>query len=105
VQQVTADEQIEADRGKVALRYGPLIYNVETADQQDINKSIGNGQLTTEWRPDLLRGVMLIKGQWSDGSPLIAIPNYARLNRDVQPTPVPQQSPDRTPKSIVWIKK
>jgi uncharacterized protein len=105
VQKVTADTQIEADRGKVALRYGPLIYNVETADQQDISKSIGSAPLTTEWRGDLLRGVMIIKGQWTDGSPLIAIPNYARLNRNVTPTPVPVQSPDRTPKSIVWINK
>jgi DUF1680 family protein len=105
VQRVTADEKIDADRGKVALRYGPLIYNVETADQQDINKSIGSAPLTTEWRSDLLRGVMIIKGQWTDGSPLVAIPNYARLNRNVTPTPVPQQAPDRTPKSIVWINK
>jgi len=25
----------------------------------------------------LLGGVMTIKGKWSDGSPLLAIPNYA----------------------------
>lgn len=105
VQTVKADEKIEADRGKVALRYGPLIYNVETADKQDINKSIGAAKLMPEWRPDLLRGVMTIKGQWSDGTPLIAIPNFARMNRDVTPTPVPEQNPNRTPLSIIWIKK
>jgi len=30
------DERIEADRGRIALRYGPMIYNVEKADQPDI---------------------------------------------------------------------
>lgn len=103
VQTVKADERIEADRGKVALRYGPLIYNVETADKQDINKPIGDAPLTTEWRGDLLRGVMTIKGKWADGSPLTAIPNYARMNRGVTPTPVPPENPPRVPKSVIWI--
>ncbi|HWY77118.1 MAG TPA: beta-L-arabinofuranosidase domain-containing protein [Verrucomicrobiae bacterium] len=81
VQRVKPDEHIAADRGSVALRYGPLIYNVEQADQPSINKEIGSAPLTTEWRGDLLDGVMVIKGQWADGTPLIAIPNYARNNR------------------------
>ena len=37
--------------------------------------------LVTEWRGDLLGGVLTIKGKWSDGSPLLAIPNFARENR------------------------
>ncbi len=40
VQKFRADDRIEANRGRVALRFGPLIYNVETADGQDINKAI-----------------------------------------------------------------
>src|ERR1035437_3694479 len=81
VQRVKADEHIAADRGSVALRYGPLIYNVESADQPDINQPLGAAPLTAEWRGDLLGGVMAIKGSWADGSPLLAIPNYARNNR------------------------
>jgi DUF1680 family protein len=81
VQRVKADDRIAADRGLVALRYGPLIYNVERADQSDINQTIGPAPLTTEWRPDLLDGVKVIKGTWSDGSPLVAIPNFVRCNR------------------------
>lgn len=122
VQKVTADERIEADRGRVALRYGPLVYNVEKADNANIDQAIGKTPLTTEWRPDLLNGVMVIKGTWADGTPLVAIPNYARLNR-VPTTPTPQAaSPsqviqstrvneppqvraDRTATSIVWIKE
>lgn len=103
IQTVTADDRIEADRGKVALRYGPLIYNVESSDGQDISKTIATSPLTLEWRPDYLKGVMTIKGKWADGSPLLAIPNYARLN-GLTTTPLPSQT-GREPVSIVWIKK
>ena len=121
VQRIKPDERIVADQGREALRYGPLIYNVERADNQDITKSVSsvvqgspansivrgshdsaqaptaglplsgvtaqsatNGlpQFTTEWRSDLLGGVMVIKGTWSDGSPLVAVPNYVRNNRN-----------------------
>jgi len=105
IQVITADDRIEADRGRVALRYGPLIYNVEKADQPDIEKYIGTGPLQAEWRGDLLNGVMTVKGTWSDGTPLMAIPNYARNNRNtVKSTYAPgRQNPDGG--SIVWIKK
>ena len=99
IQTITPDDKIEADRGRVALRYGPMIYNVEKADQPDINKYIGSGPLSLEWRNDLLGGVMIIRGKWEDGSPLTAIPNYARNNRIIQPA-------ERTiPQSMVWIRK
>jgi hypothetical protein len=117
VQRFTADERIEADRGRVALRYGPLVYNVEKADQPDIDKSIGKLPLSAEWRNDLLRGVMIIKGTWADGTPLTAIPNFARNNRITVPPPTtevrtstpsqaaePPQRLARGVSSIVWIK-
>ena len=81
VQRVKADENIAADRGSVALRYGPLVYNVEQADQPNISLALGSAPLTAEWRGDLLGGVMTIKGNWADGTPMLAIPNYARNNR------------------------
>jgi len=81
VQRIKPDERISADRGLVALRYGPLIYNVERADQSDISGAIGNAPLKSEWKGDLLGGVMLIKGSWANGDALTAIPNYARMNR------------------------
>jgi len=99
IQVITPDEKIEADRGRIALRYGPMIYNVEKADQPDIDKYIGTGPLSLEWRNDLLGGVMTIKGKWGDGSPLVAIPNYLRNNRIVQP------AERNIPQSIVWIRK
>lgn len=81
VQRVKASERIEATTGRVALRYGPLIYSVESVDQELGKVLAPDAPLTTEWREDLLGGVMVIKGTWSDGTPLLAIPNYARSNR------------------------
>jgi len=105
VQTIVSDSRILANTGRVALRYGPLIYNVEKADQPDIDKYIGTGPLSTEWRGDMLNGVMTIKGTWDDGTPLVAIPNYARNNRNsIHSTdrPGPQ---NKDGGSIVWIKK
>ena len=97
VQRITSDNRVEANRGEVALRYGPLIYCVEKADQ-DITKTIGTETLTPVWKQDLLGGMMVLEGKWSDGTPLMAIPYYARNNRDDFP------ADDRSDKSIVWIK-
>ncbi len=118
VQRVYPDDRIIArnrggeidhpDQGKVALKYGPLIYNIEKVDQ-DISKPISKtAPLTAEWRPDLLGGVMAIKGKFADGSDLLAIPNYARTNRDGAPTPYPEtggRGGRRPLSSIVWIKE
>jgi DUF1680 family protein len=83
-QRIKADERIKANVGRVALRYGPLIYNVERADQDDLNGVLANGSLTPEWQGGLLGGVMTLKGKWSDGKPMTAIPNFARMNRLVE---------------------
>jgi hypothetical protein len=100
IQRITADEKIEYDKGRVALRYGPLLYNVEKADQPDIDQSIGATALTLKWRPEMFNGIMTITGTWADGTPLLAIPNYIRSNR-METSP----AKDRTPESIIWIKK
>jgi DUF1680 family protein len=90
VQRVKGSSRIAATAGRVALRYGPLIYNIESVDQ-DINSVLGpTSDLSTQWKGDLLGGVLMIKGAFADGKPLTAIPNYARLNRGGR--------------SIVWIK-
>ena len=110
-QRVTADPRINADTATVALKYGPLLYNVETEDHQDIARKAGDAPLQVEWKPELLGGVMVIKGQWGDGSELLAIPNYARMNRVGPPEPYPsdeEESPSRSSgpppvTSKVWI--
>lgn len=50
IQKITADERIEADKGRIALRYGPLIYNVEVADQPNIDQPISKTPLS--WNGD-----------------------------------------------------
>ena len=99
IQQITSDEVVEANRGMVALRYGPLIYNFERYDNQDVTKSIGDNQLHLEWRDDLLNGIMTIRGEWEDGTPLLAIPHYTRANR------VDGAENEDPVHSVVWINK
>ncbi len=119
VQRVHAIDKIEATRGKVALRYGPLVYNIEKVDVGAIDKVLSpDALLATEWRADLLGGVMTITGTFADGSPLVAIPHYARMNREPAPPPPPPvvapvaPPPPGTPPvrpapppvaSVVWI--
>ncbi len=91
-QRVVPDSRIQADLGAVALKYGPLIYNVETADGQKIDQSLSDAPLRAEWRPEFLGGVMVITGTWQDGSPMTAIPNYARMNRVGPPEAYPRET-------------
>ena len=114
VQRVRASDKIAADRDKVALRYGPLVYNIEKVDQ-DITKVLSPDlTLSAEWKGDLLGGVMVITGAFADGSPMMAIPNFARTNRDAPPAPsvaadvptnggAPQRPAPRPATSTVWI--
>jgi DUF1680 family protein len=80
-QRVKAVPEIQADQGKVALRYGPLVYNVERADQANLDRALGAAPLRAVWRGDLLGGVVALEGEWADGKPMLAVPNFARMNR------------------------
>ncbi len=90
VQRVKADTHVAADKNRVALRYGPLVYNLESVDGSLDRILDPNSPLTSTWSPDLLGGAQVVKGQFTDESPLIAIPNYLRLNRGGR--------------SIVWLR-
>ena len=104
-QRITADERVAATRGKVALRYGPLLYNVELADQPRLDRAIGQAPLTAEWRGDLLGGVVTLKGKWDDGSALTAVPNFVRMNRgEISAREYPTEKPLDKVYSQVWMK-
>jgi DUF1680 family protein len=127
-QSITPSEQIASTRGKVALRYGPLIYNIEAVDQDIAGALDSSAALLAQWRGDLLGGVNAITGKFVGGKPLLAVPNYARTNRDrdlpveagplaadaslymgpgaqrPQP-PSPQERRERPPASVVWIRR
>jgi DUF1680 family protein len=129
IQRVYASDRITAGaslpspvRGKVALRVGPLVYNIEQVDQ-DISGALDpSAPLASEWRGSLLGGVRVISGRFAGGAPLLAIPNYARYNRNPPPPPppsppapaqgagaAPAAPPPRPapppPTSIVWLRE
>jgi uncharacterized protein len=67
VRRVVANAKVEADRGKIALERGPIVFCLEGADQPDgrvldllIPDSAGLG---TQYRADLLGGVQVITGK------------------------------------------
>jgi len=80
-------------KGKVALRLGPLVYNIEQVDQDISGVLRPDAPLASEWRPGLLKGVKVITGRFADGAPMLAIPNYARYNRNPPAPPPPPPVP------------
>jgi len=113
-QRIEPNGRIAQLKGMFALRYGPMIYNIEPQEQDITRPAPAALTAKPEWRGDLLGGVMTLRGQFSDGSPLTAIPNYARMNREPG-TEYPPPPPPRTPgearpaprpvKSTVWIRR
>jgi len=66
IQRLEANPQVQYDHGKLALRRGPLVYCLEQVDQEapvdQIILPVG-AQLESQFRPDLLGGLVVIKGQ------------------------------------------
>jgi len=87
---VYAHENVEADRGKVALMRGPVVYCLEAADHpgEDVRSLLlpRKAALKAEHRPSLLGGVTVLRGAGTDGQQrpvsLTAIPYYAWQNRE-----------------------
>ena len=98
VQRIKAIDKVNATRGRVALQYGPMIYCAEKADQELDKVLSPDSALTTEWKPDLLSGILVIKGTWADGSPLTAVPYWIRDNRNAA------EPRSRSLNSTVWLK-
>ena len=92
IQRVKTDPRVAANVGRVALQYGPLVYNFESVDLPR-GKSLEtltlpvNVPLRAEWDEKLLGGVLAIRGEFADGTPLQAIPNFTRHNRLSQHQP------------------
>ena len=90
IRRVHAHEKIEADRGKVALMRGPIVYCVEAADHaKDVNvlrlALPSDAPLKATYRQDLLGGLTVITGKAladrKTPTALTAIPYYAWANR------------------------
>jgi hypothetical protein len=90
ISRVYAHENVEADRGKVALMRGPIIYCLEAVDHPDVDifrlALLRKADLKAEHQPALLGGVTILRGKaLADGkhpTKLTAIPYYAWANRE-----------------------
>ena len=97
IRRIAANEAVIADRGRIALQRGPLVYCAEGPDNPGgrvRNLMLTDSQeLATHFEPALLRGVQVIEGRAQsikrDGKggvsrteqPFRAIPYYAWANR------------------------
>jgi DUF1680 family protein len=97
IRRVVANDHVAADRGRVALERGPIVYAAEWPDNpkgQVRNLMLPpNERLLAEFKPDLLRGVTVVKGQaialaydaqgkvTKTEQEFTAIPYYAWANR------------------------
>ncbi len=93
VRRVVADERVEADRGRVALQRGPIVYCLEGPDNAEghvRNLYIEEeSKLDSGFQPDLLGGVGTISGPAvavsengkTHAQSFVAIPYYAWANR------------------------
>jgi hypothetical protein len=95
VRRVVANEAVEADRDRVAVERGPIVYCAEAADNAGrvLNFILPDGAgLAEEMSPEVLNGVVVIKGEAEalsekagrpvvENKPITLIPYYAWANR------------------------
>lgn len=81
---VKAHDSVEADKGRLAVECGPLVYCAEWPDNPDteLHKvAIGDHpQITSTFEPELLKGISLLNMQLQDKN-LKLIPYYAWAHR------------------------
>ncbi|HEY3855880.1 MAG TPA: beta-L-arabinofuranosidase domain-containing protein [Verrucomicrobiae bacterium] len=103
VQQVTANLNVAADKGRVALQRGPMVYCFEGTDNGTAVQNLiipSGAEFTPEYRSNLLGGVTVLSGNATallkDGSnparqmpvKVTAIPYFANANRGTCPMQV-----------------
>jgi DUF1680 family protein len=93
IRRVVASEKVEANRGRVALERGPLVYCLEGIDHQGQVANLvlpDDVALTVRHQPDLLGGITILEGQGKTSSskdqeqttvPITAIPYYSWSHR------------------------
>lgn len=96
INRVYAHEKIAADKGKISLMRGPIVYCLEAADNPDVKFSSlqlpRKSDLQAHHRPELLGGVTVLQGKAiaEDKHPdnITAIPYYSWANRQKGPMTV-----------------
>ena len=84
IRRAKANSKVEADRGRVVIERGPLVYCVEGVDNggKVLEREIPTASpMEAKFQPDLLGGIAVIKGRWADGKDLIAVPYSTWGNR------------------------
>ena len=83
IRKVKANEQVEADRGLVALERGPIVYCVEGTDNANVDKIGVTPETAFDnlFEPELLGGVEVITASDDQGKTFTAIPYYVWDNR------------------------
>lgn len=95
VRTVRANNLVEADRGKLAIERGPIVYCVEEIDNSNIDNVMVSGktQFTTDFQAELLTGIQVVKASGeSKNESFTAIPYYVWNNRGAN-------------KMAVWLKE
>ena len=80
VERIEANPHVQADRGRVAIQRGPIVYCFEAVDNGGHAKEIvlaRDPKFAVEHRKDLLGGVTVITGVAADGRKVTAVPYYA----------------------------
>jgi DUF1680 family protein len=83
VRRIEANPAVVADRGKVAIQRGPIVYGTEGLDNggQALVSLPADPHFKIEHRPDMLGGVTVIRGKTAEDKPFLAIPFYVLANR------------------------
>jgi hypothetical protein len=87
IERIQADPRVRANVGRVALQRGPIVYCLEGPDNETnvLECTLPrSAELKTEYRPDLLSGVMTISGQALTG---VATPAEGWEQELYQPAP------------------
>lgn len=85
VERVEAHPAVVANRGRVAIQRGPIVYCFEQVDNGGPVRQLvlaRDPQFQWEYRPELLGGVVVIFATDKDGHRRMAIPYYAWDNRE-----------------------
>jgi len=91
VRRIEAHPRVQADRGRVALARGPILYCFEGIDNDGRAEQIilpRDPKFTAEHRGDLLGGVTLLRGVDVAGRAIVAVPYFAWDNRRPGPMAV-----------------
>ncbi len=106
VRRVVADERVEADRSRIALQRGPIVYAAEWPDNprgQVRNIVLPNeSRLTSTFRRDLLNGVQVIQGR-AEGLAYDAMGGITKTEQDFTAIPYAMWANRGRGQMIVWL--